>query len=69
MRLRKNPAFHQQEGKEIGVIVLALLNRYGYTARTDKVFVQCFDPAYTRYLREELGTDLKLVQLISVFDG
>lgn len=61
----KNPAFHQQEGKEIGTIVLALLNNYGYTGRTDKVFVQCFDPAYTRYLREELGTDLKLVQLIS----
>lgn len=29
------------------------------------MFVQCFDPAYTRYLRGELGTDLKLVQLIS----
>ena len=61
----KNPSFHQQEGKDIGVIVLELLNDSDYTERTDKAFVQCFDPAYTRYLREELGTDLKLVQLIS----
>lgn len=61
----KEPAFHQREGKDIGAIVLALLSDYGYTARADNIFVQCFDPAYTRYLREELGTDLKLVQLIS----
>ncbi|MCL4238858.1 MAG: glycerophosphodiester phosphodiesterase [Anaerolineae bacterium] len=61
----KEPAFHQAEGKDIGTIVLALLEEYGYTRRADRVFVQCFDPAYTRYLREELGTDLKLVQLIS----
>lgn len=61
----KDPAFHQREGKDIGAVVLALLSDYGYTARADNVFVQCFDPAYTRYLREELGTDLKLVQLIS----
>ena len=42
-----------------------MLDDYGYTTRSDKIFVQCFDPAYTRYLRDELGTDLKLVQLIS----
>ena len=61
----KEPAFHWAAGKDIGAIVLALLEEHGYTRRADKVFVQCFDPAYTRYLREELGTDLRLVQLIS----
>ncbi len=61
----KEPAFHWLEGRDIGAIVLALLAEYGYTQRADKVFVQCFDPAYLRYLREELGTDLKLIQLIS----
>jgi glycerophosphoryl diester phosphodiesterase len=61
----KEPAFHQQEGKDIGAVVLELLDRYGYSGRDDKVYVQCFDPAYLRYLRETLGTDLKLVQLIS----
>ncbi|GAB4423531.1 MAG: glycerophosphodiester phosphodiesterase [Anaerolineae bacterium] len=61
----KEPAFHQQEGKDIGAVVLELLDRYGYSDRDDPVYVQCFDPAYLRYLRETLGTDLKLVQLIS----
>ncbi len=61
----KEPAFHQREGKDIGPIVLELLGRYGYTRRQDRVFVQCFDPAYLRYLRETLGTDLKLIQLVS----
>lgn len=61
----KEPAFHTQEGKDIGPIVLALLSDYGYTTRSDNVFIQCFDPAYTRYLRENLATDLKVVQLIS----
>ncbi len=60
----KEPAFHQREGKDIGPIVLELLGRYGYTRRQDRVFVQCFDPAYLRYLRETL-TDLKLIQLVS----
>jgi len=61
----KEPAFHQREGKDIGPIVLELLARYGYARREDSVFVQCFDPDYLRYLRETLGTDLKLIQLIS----
>ncbi|MGQ9850677.1 MAG: glycerophosphodiester phosphodiesterase [Aggregatilineaceae bacterium] len=61
----KEPAFHQREGKDIGPIVLELLGRYGYSRRQDSVYVQCFDPAYLRYLRETLGTDLKLIQLIS----
>lgn len=61
----KEPAFHQREGKDIGPVVLELLSRYGYTRRADKVFVQCFDPVYLRYLRQTLGTDLRLIQLLS----
>jgi glycerophosphoryl diester phosphodiesterase len=61
----KAPWFHTQEGKDIGKIVLAVLEEYGYTDKGSKCYVQCFDPAYTRYLREELGTNLKLVQLIA----
>jgi len=61
----KEPAFHLQEGRDIGAVVLEMLGRYGYSRRQDNVYVQCFDLAYLRYLRETLGTDLKLVQLIS----
>lgn len=65
----KSPQFHLDEGQDIGAVVLALLRDYGYTAREDKVYVQCFDADYTRYLREKLGSDLKLVQLIGARDA
>lgn len=61
----KAPWFHTQEGKEIGPIVLGILEDYGYTDRDAKCYVQCFDPDYLRSLREDLGTRLKLVQLIA----
>ncbi|MFP4283731.1 MAG: glycerophosphodiester phosphodiesterase [Opitutales bacterium] len=60
----KSPAWHRQEGYDISRLVLATLADYGYSQRSDPVFVQCFDAAETRRLREELGTDLRLVQLI-----
>ncbi len=60
----KAPAWHRRQGKDISRVVLATLRRYGYTRRDDRVFVQCFDPRETRRLREELNSQLKLVQLI-----
>lgn len=61
----KAPWFHTREGKDIAKIVLDILNRYGYKNRTDKCYLQCFDPACLKYLRNELKTDLKLIQLIA----
>jgi len=60
----KAPAWHRQQGKDISRIVLQVLHRYGYRSREDAVFVQCFDAAETRRLREELGCPLRLIQLI-----
>ena len=60
----KEPAWHQQHGKDISRVVLKTLSDYGYTKSEDLVYVQCFDPAETRRMREVLKTDLKLVQLI-----
>lgn len=60
----KAPAWHRQEGKDSSAAVLELLDEFGYRRRADKCFVQCFDPRETRRLREELKTDLKLIQLI-----
>lgn len=60
----KAPAFHRREGKDISRIVLAVLDEAGYRGREDRAYVQCFDPAETRRLREEVGTELKLIQLI-----
>jgi glycerophosphoryl diester phosphodiesterase len=64
----KAPAFHRSEGKDISRIVLDVLTAAGYVDRNDLVYVQCFDAAETRRLREELHTDLKLVQLIGEND-
>lgn len=60
----KAPAFHRREGKDISRIVLEILKAAGYSRRDDACYVQCFDAAETRRLREELQTDLKLIQLI-----
>jgi glycerophosphoryl diester phosphodiesterase len=60
----KAPAFHRRDGKDISRIVLAALTAAGYTERDDLVYVQCFDAVETRRLRDELHTELKLIQLI-----
>ncbi|MDJ0938938.1 MAG: glycerophosphodiester phosphodiesterase [Woeseiaceae bacterium] len=60
----KRPAWHKEQGVDIAPIMLELLTREGYTTRDDPVFLQCFDAAEVRRLREELKTDLKLIQLI-----
>ena len=60
----KSPAWHRAEGLDISAAVLETLTHYGYGARSDEVYIQCFDPAELKRIRSELGSDLKLVQLI-----
>lgn len=65
----KAPWFHHQEGKDIATRVLEVLKKYGYTKKTDKIYLQCFDSNELKRIRNELepkmGVDLKLVQLIA----
>lgn len=65
----KAPWFHHDEGKDISLTTLQVLRRYGYRKKTDKVYVQCFDPHEVRRIKQELlpalGMDLKVVQLIA----
>ena len=61
----KQPEFHRDAGQDISRIVLGVLKRHGYTDDADHCFVQCFDAVELRRIREELGCDLKLVQLWS----
>ena len=65
----KAPWFHHQEGKDIATRVLEVLKKYGYTKKTDKIYLQCFDANELKRIRNELepkmGVDLKLVQLIA----
>lgn len=68
----KAPWFHHQEGKDIAVRTLDVLKQYGYTAKQDKVYLQCFDADELKRIKNTLlperGMDLKLVQLIAYTD-
>ncbi len=64
----KSPAWHVEEGVDITVLVLNVLEQYGYYRHSDPVYVQCFDEAEVRRIRHELGCELKLVQLIGEDD-
>lgn len=65
----KSPWFHHLEGKDISKLTLQIIRQYGYKNKSDKAYVQCFDPDETQRIHDklmpELGMDLKLVQLIA----
>jgi len=60
----KRPAWHREEGVDISPALLKILAEFGYERRNDPVFVQCFDDAELRRLKNELGCPFKLVQLV-----
>jgi glycerophosphoryl diester phosphodiesterase len=60
----KRPAWHREQGIDLGAAMLAVLAAHGYEAPGDPVFVQCFDAVEVRRLREDLGCRLRLVQLV-----
>jgi glycerophosphoryl diester phosphodiesterase len=60
----KSPAWHREEGKDMMAAVLDLLARFGLTGAGHKVLLQSFDPTALRYAREELRSELRMVQLI-----
>ena len=60
----KSPAWHMEEGVDLSVLVLQALEESGYKTRDDRIFLQCFDAREVRRIREDLGCELKMVQLI-----
>ncbi len=64
----KSPAWHRADGVDLSPILLRLLDDFGYRSHDDPVFVQCFDAAEVRRIRHELGSPLKLVQLLGEND-
>ena len=60
----KSPAWHRAQGKDSTRIVLDTLARHGYSRRDQPVYLQCFDDLECKRIRRELGSDLKLIQLI-----
>ncbi len=64
----KRPAWHREEGVDITPGLLKVLADSGYATQHDPVYVQCFDAAELRRIRNALGSDLKLIQLIGEND-
>ena len=68
----KAPWFHHKEGKDIAVAALTVLKKYGYTKKSDLVYLQTFDYNELKRIKTELfpkfGIDLKLVQLVGYND-
>jgi len=60
----KEPSFHKKEGKDISKIVLKVLDDYGYRTKMDKCILQCFDSFELKRVRDELKSELFLLQLI-----
>lgn len=60
----KEPAWHREQGRDITPIVLKILADYGYRTAQDKVYLQCFDFAELKRIRNDLKCELKLIQLI-----
>jgi glycerophosphoryl diester phosphodiesterase len=61
----KAPEWHRRHGIDLASLLLTELAAFGYSAATDPVFVQCFDAAELIRVRTELGSALKLIQLVT----
>ncbi len=60
----KRPAWHRREGIDLAALLVDVLTEYGYRSHHDAAWLQCFDATELRRIREQLGCELKLVQLI-----
>ncbi|MGN8158207.1 glycerophosphodiester phosphodiesterase [Salinisphaera sp. SWV1] len=60
----KSPEFHGAEGLALEPTLLATLAEYGYTGPDARVFVQSFSPTNLRLMRQEMSSELPMIQLI-----
>ena len=60
----KDPQWHLAHGVDLSASLLQTLAAHGYRDADDAAFVQCFDAQELRRVRVELGSRLKLVQLV-----
>ena len=62
----KSPAWHKQEGVDLAPLVLEELREFDGANTDGMVFVQCFDDAEVRRLKNELDCRWPIVQLIGL---
>jgi glycerophosphoryl diester phosphodiesterase len=61
----KEPSRALSDGRDMGCVVLETLAKYGYKDRDDLAILQSFDAVEMRRLRNQLHTDLRIVQLLN----
>jgi glycerophosphoryl diester phosphodiesterase len=60
----KDPKWHRRHGVDLARLLLAELRGLGYSNENDPAFVQCFDAAELARVKHELGSQLRLIQLV-----
>lgn len=60
----KAPAWHRKEGKDLAGIVLPILRKHGYATQSDPCYLQCFEYAEVKRIREELGWKGSVIMLL-----
>lgn len=60
----KAPAWHRSEGLPVEEAFLEVTKRYGYEGKDALIFVQCFEQATLKRLRNELGSQLPQIMLV-----
>jgi len=60
----KEPGWHRQHGIDLGSRILDTVRHYGYGNAGLPAFIQCFDQAELRRIREARGDCCRLVQLL-----
>jgi glycerophosphoryl diester phosphodiesterase len=60
----KQPAWHRKQDRDLSRVVLSILERHGYRTKADACWVQCFEYAEVKRIRDELGWKGRLVQLL-----
>ena len=61
----KSPAWHREQGVDISKAVLNTLREHQLDDPKANIFIQCFDFSEIKRLREELGAEVKLIQLLA----
>jgi len=64
----KHASWYNESGFNIEKATLNILNKYGYSNGSDKVFIQCFEQDSLKKLKFEFDTKLSLIQLIGSED-
>lgn len=60
----KDPQWHRRHGIDLARLLIDELDAFGYSHATDAAFVQCFDQGELVRVKQELGCELRLVQLV-----